>query len=94
MRRQRHRMLKILRTTDSNIVFTLIGRLEAENMADLRGLLAAEPPGSAVVLDLADLVLVDRDGVRFLRECERDGIVLRNCPQYVRTWMEREEERS
>jgi anti-anti-sigma regulatory factor len=85
-------MLKVLRTTDSNIVFTLIGRLEAENMADVRGLLAAEPPGSAVVLDLADLVLLDRDGMRFLRTCERDGIVLRNCPQYIRTWMESEEE--
>lgn len=85
MRRQRHRMLKILRTTDRNIVFTLIGRLEAENVADVRGLLAAEAPGSAVVLDLADLVLVDREGMRFLRTCERDGIVLRNCPQYIRT---------
>ena len=92
MRRQRRPMLKILRTTDSNIVFTLIGRLESENMADLRRLLAAEPPGSAVVLDLADLVIVDRDGMRFLRKCERDGIVLRNCPQYIRTWMESEEE--
>ena len=92
MRGQRHPMLKILRTTDSNIVFTLIGRLEAENMADVTGLLAAEPPGPIIVLDLADLVLVDRDAVRFLRTCERDGIVLRNCPQYIRTWMEREEE--
>jgi len=86
-------MLKVLRTTDSNIVFTLIGRLEAENMADVRALLAAEPPGSTVVLDLTDLVLVDRDAVRFLRTCERDGIVLRNCPEYIRTWMDREKER-
>ena len=93
MRRQRHRMLKILRATDSNIVFTVIGRLEAENMADVRGLLAAEPPGPTVVLDLTDLVLIDRDAVRFLRTCERDGIVLRNCPQYIRTWMESEEGR-
>ena len=92
MRRQRRPMLKILRTPDSNIVFTLIGRLEAENIAEVRGLLAAEPPGPAIVLDLTDLVLVDRDAVRFLRTCERDGIVLRNCPQFIRTWMEREEE--
>ena len=84
-------MLKILRATDSNIVFTLIGQLEAENIAEVRGLLAAEPPGSAIVLDLTDLVLVGRDAVRFLRSCERDGIVLRNCPKFVRMWMEREE---
>jgi anti-anti-sigma regulatory factor len=85
-------MLKILRTTDSNIVFTLIGRLEAENLAEVRGLVAAEPPGPIVVLDLTDLVLIDRETVGFLRTCERDGIVLRNCPQYIRTWMEREDE--
>jgi anti-anti-sigma regulatory factor len=85
-------MLKILRTTDSNIVFTAIGRLEAENMADVRRLLAAEPPGPLVLLDLTDVVLIDRDAVRFLRTCERDGIVLRNCPRYIRAWMEREEE--
>jgi hypothetical protein len=92
MRRQHSPMLKILRTTDSNIVFTLIGRLEAENIAEVRGLLAAESPGQAVALDLTDLVLVGRDAVRFLRSCERDGIVLRNCPQFIRIWMEREEE--
>jgi hypothetical protein len=92
MRRQRRPMLKILRTTDSDIVFTLIGRLEAETIAEVRGLLAAAPPGPAIVLDLTDLVLVGRDAVRFLRTCERDGIVLRNCPQFIRIWMEREEE--
>jgi len=85
-------MLKILRTTDRNIVFTLIGRLEAENIGEVRGLLAAEPPGPAIVLDLTDLVLVGRDAVRFLRTCERDGILLRNCPQFIRIWMDREKE--
>lgn len=80
-------MLKVLRTTDSNVVFTLIGRLGADNIAEVRGLLTAERPDSAVVLDLADLILVDRDALLFLRECERDGLVLRNCPQYIRIWM-------
>ena len=92
MRRQQSPMLKILRTTDSNIVFTLIGRLEAESIAEVKGLIAAESPGQAVALDLTDLVLVGRDAVRFLRSCERHGIVLRNCPQFIRIWMEGEEE--
>jgi len=64
-------MLKVLRTADVDVVFTLIGRLKAETMADLIGLLATEPPGPAVVLDLTDLVLVDRDAVRFLRGANR-----------------------
>jgi hypothetical protein len=41
-----------------------------------------------VILDLTDLILADRDAVRFLREHEARGrVVLRNCPAYVRTWM-------
>jgi hypothetical protein len=92
MRRQRSPMLKILRTTDRNIVFTLIGRLETKNIAEVRGLLAAEPPGQAIALDLTDLILVGRDAVRFLRSCKQDGIALRNCPPFIRIWMERDEE--
>jgi hypothetical protein len=49
--------------------------------------LAAEPAGRPIVLDLKDLLLVDREAVRFLHRCEGKGIVLRNCPPYVRGWM-------
>jgi len=34
---------------------------------------------------------VDREIVRFLRRCERDGIALRNCPPYIREWIARED---
>jgi hypothetical protein len=43
-----------------------------------------------VVLDLKDVVLVDRDTVRFLGARERDGITLRSCPPYIREWIARE----
>jgi hypothetical protein len=46
-----------------------------------------ELAGRAIVLDLKDLVLVDREAIRFLRRCEGQGIVLRNCPPYIRGWM-------
>ena len=85
-------MLKIQRKADRDVVFTVSGRLEADNMGELSTLLAAEPEGRVRVLDLTDLVLVDRDAVRFLRARDRDGIVLRNCPPYIREWMAREEE--
>jgi anti-anti-sigma regulatory factor len=84
-------MLKIQRKTNGEVVLTLSGRLEADNLSELSALLDAEPAGRAVVLDLKDLVLVDRDIVRFLRACEGEGIALRNCPPYVRVWIEREE---
>jgi anti-anti-sigma regulatory factor len=83
-------MLKIQRKTNGDVVLTLSGRLEAANVSELSALLASDPAGRAVVLDLKDVVLVDREIVRFLRACEGDGITLRNCPPYVRAWIERE----
>jgi anti-anti-sigma regulatory factor len=84
-------MLKIQRTTDQVVVFILSGRLKAENMGELSAVIGAEPEGQPLVLDLTDLTLVDRDAVRFLRDCEAcEHIVLRNCPPYIRAWMAHE----
>ena len=85
-------MLKIQCRENGDVVFTISGRLAVDNLTDLSGLLGVEQPGRAVVLDLRDVVLVDREIVRFLRTSERDGIVLRNCPPYIREWITREEE--
>jgi anti-anti-sigma regulatory factor len=85
-------MLKIQRSANGDVVFTVIGRLDADNVTDLSASLAAEPVGRKLVLDLKDVVLVDREAVRFLRARERDGVVLRNCPSYIREWIAREEE--
>jgi len=87
-------MLKIERTVNGDVVFTVSGRLQADNVSQLSALLAAEQDGRTRVLDLKDLVLVDSDTVRFLCACAGDGIVLRNCPPYIRAWMAREGEGS
>ena len=84
-------MLKIQRKANGDVVLTLSGRLGADSLSELSAALDAEPSGRAVVLDLKDVVLVDRDAVRFLRARERDGIALRNCPPYIREWIAREE---
>ena len=85
-------MLKIQRKANGEVVLILSGRLDADSLGELATVLDAEPAGRAVVLDLKDVVLVDRDTVRFLRARERDGIALRNCPPYIRAWIEREED--
>jgi anti-anti-sigma regulatory factor len=86
-------MLKIQRTANGEVVvFTVSGRLDAENVSELSTLLAAEPAGRPRVLDLKDLILVDRDAVRFLRMCRADGIALRRCPAYIKAWIARDEE--
>jgi anti-anti-sigma regulatory factor len=86
-------MLRIQRTANSDIVFAVSGRLQADNVSELSALLAAEQDGRTRVLDLKDVVLVDGDVVRFLCVCVNDSVVLRNCPPYIRAWMARQGER-
>jgi len=85
-------LLKIQRRRDPALVFTVSGRLDVENVCELCHLIDAEPAGVVVVLDLTDLVLADRDAVRYLRDYETGGrVVLRNCPAYIRAWMAADE---
>jgi hypothetical protein len=84
----RSHMLKILRTVDgSSVVFVLSGRIEAEHLGELQRLLDAEEHDTA--LDLNEVTLVDRDTIQFLARCEADRVQLRNCPAYVRKWLQR-----
>lgn len=86
-------MLKIQRSTNGKVVFTLSGRIELEDVSELRQLLALETAGHHAVLDLRDVTLVDGDAIRFLARCEADGTQLENCPAYIREWIEREKDR-
>jgi len=72
------------------MVFRLSGRIKAEEVKELKALFATDYP--SIVLDLQDVRLADRDAVKFLRDCEADGMKLENCPAYVREWMEREKD--
>jgi anti-anti-sigma regulatory factor len=80
-------MLKITRAANGEVVFTLCGRMDAENKGELETLLSAEASGRHMVLDLKDLTLVDQDVVSFLARCEADSIQLKNCPAYIRGWI-------
>jgi hypothetical protein len=82
-------MLKIQRTANGEVVLTVSGRLEVDSLGELSALLALESSGRPVALELRNLVLVDGDAVAFLRTCQRKGVVLRNCPAYIRAWMAR-----
>ena len=66
----------------------LIGRIRSENLHDLELQIAGVGP---VVLDLEEVNLVDVDAVRFLMDTARAGIELRNCPPFIRAWIDREE---
>lgn len=85
-------MLKIQRVSNDHVVFTLSGRIDAENLAELKRVIESEARGRGIALDLSDLTLVDRDAVKFLERCETDSIKLENCPAYIREWIERDRE--
>ena len=84
-------MLKIMRALNGDVVFYLSGRMDVENIGELETLLRKEVSDSRIVLDLKDLTLVDQDVVRFLRGREAVGIQLRNCPAYIRVWINGEQ---
>jgi anti-anti-sigma regulatory factor len=83
-------MLKITKASNGEVVFKLSGRMDAENVGDMERLLSEEASNRLLVLDLKDLRLVDQDAVSFLRRCEAGGMELRNCPAYIREWINRE----
>jgi anti-anti-sigma regulatory factor len=72
------------------VVFTLAGRIQTYQLAELEALLESESAGSDIVLDLTDVGLVDRDAVRFLAQRQAGGTELRNCSAYIREWISQE----
>ena len=83
-------MLKVERSANGRVVFTLIGRMTQEDTAELERMFRSELNVRNLILDLKDLTLVDRDAVRFLERCETENIKLKNCPAYIREWITRE----
>ena len=81
-------MLKIQRSANGRVVFTLSGRIEADDIEELREVLALETTEKQLVLDLRDVTLVNQDAITFLGSCEADSIKLENCPAYIREWIE------
>ena len=85
----RGKMLKITRSANGEVIFTVSGRMDAEHLAELKTLLSSEANGCSISLDLRDLTLVDQDTVSFLGRCEAGNIQLKNCPAYIREWITR-----
>ncbi|MGA3242522.1 MAG: hypothetical protein ABSG03_40280 [Bryobacteraceae bacterium] len=40
-----------------------------------------------VVLDLGEVILAEREAVKFLATLDARGVGLRNCPGFIREWM-------
>ena len=81
-------MWKVRRTEDEDgVVLSLSGRLQRENLNELRRVFVSEAAGHSLILDLKDLRLVDHAVVAFLADYEASGASMRNCPAYIREWI-------
>jgi len=80
-------MLRIQRSENGEVVFTLSGQMEDEPIAELQTLINSEKEGRRIILDLKDVTLVNENAINFLTRCEANSITLKNCPAYVREWI-------
>ena len=83
-------MLRIRRSANEHVIFTLSGRIDREDIPELEKLIRSEENGCRIVFDLRDVTLVDHDAIAFLDRCEGDLITLMNCPAYIREWITRQ----
>src|SRR5262249_13812344 len=83
-------MLRIHRSENGEVIFTLSGQLNQETIAELEKLINSEVIGLAITLNLKDVTLVNEDAVIFLDRCESNGITLVNCAPYIREWINRQ----
>ena len=83
-------MLRITRKVNGEVIFRVSGQLNAENVAEMQSLIAAEKKGIGIVLDCTDLRSVDAEAVRSLEKWEANLIKLKNCGLYIREWIRRE----
>jgi len=89
-------MWKIRKLRDGKrIILNISGRIEAEELSELRKAVRSEEADTQKVeLDLEQVSLVDQEAVTFFAGCEAGGTQLRNCPSYIREWISREQARS
>src|SRR5258708_22893718 len=73
-------------------IFRVSGGIASEQLEELKAEMAGE--GAAAVLGLEPVTLLDVEGVRFLSDCEGQGIGLLHCPLYIREWVARGHARS
>ena len=87
-------MLRIERSANGQVVFTLSGRMQTDDIEQVQQLLIVETPGQQLMFDLRDVTLVNQDAVTFLADCEAKGIKLESCPLHIRNWIDQEKHRN
>ena len=87
-------MLRIERSANGQVVFTLSGRMQTDDIEQVQQLLVVETPERPLMFDLRDVTIVNQDAVTFLADCEAKGITLESCPLHIRNWINQEKRRN
>jgi hypothetical protein len=66
----------------------LIGQFQWEHIGELKEQI--QHNGPSFILDLKEVTVVDLEVVRFLLECQADGVKIMHGSQYIQEWMARE----
>ena len=80
-------MLRIRRSSNGEVVFSLSGRIDSENVTELESLIRAEGKDRRIVIDLKNVTLAGEGAIIFLAHCEAGDITLLNCLPYIREWI-------
>lgn len=78
-------------TAEDRVLFRMSGQIDEEDLDTMREVLAGEKGEFAV--DLKEVSLICREAVMLLALIETRGIEIRNCPSYIRDWVDREKHR-
>jgi len=70
------------------VVLRISGRISGDDTDVLRA--AIDQERGAVAIDLDEVGVVDLGVVNLLLLSEGKGLELRNCPAYIREWVDRE----
>jgi hypothetical protein len=82
-------MLRIEKEWDGHTMsLRLSGRIQSANIGNIWA--QVDDDSVRILLDLGEVTLVDVEVVRFLSDCENEGVILVYCPPYVREWILRE----
>ena len=82
-------MLRIEKASDGHTtILRLVGIIQLVNIGNIRAQMDDE--NVPILMDLSEVTLVNVEVVRFLGDCEDEGVVLLHCPPYIREWILRE----
>ena len=78
---------KVVRLIDRDrlVVLHISGHLQEMHINMIEDILTKET--DPVAVDLGEVILADREAVKFLATLDARGVGLRNCPAFIREWM-------